>query len=243
VIVLAFSIIERLQLATKKYVRLEDWIATEDSARIYDTAGGTTRDRLGCLLGVYFSKYGSTRAGCDFFEGYLKDDDKKALVRSYRRLRKCLPMANRMWLQLIVPDLKDSMTPEDIMTRLDCASSSVKIEEEFLPECYGVTCYVDYRDCWPADGCRLDDRALLRETLEKVVKRLLYSYRNAFVHEGGLPTLTSGKEKGFDVMVSWVLDRLDDATIQHTLDRQFLLRAFADCLRNYFQTLAPIPKL
>jgi len=89
-IVVMFSMIETLQLATKKYVMLHDWLQSDECAKKLDdlTVQGLDADqRMKALIQTYFSTYGSAHAASDFVENYLPIRPLKAWLSSSGLLR------------------------------------------------------------------------------------------------------------------------------------------------------------
>lgn len=231
-LVIMFSIIEKLQLATKKYVELADWLQTAECARKLDELvkdGSETGQALKTLMGIYFTIYGSIHAATDFFENFSKTDKQK-LVRDYRIRKECLENVFESKLRILLPTFNRTMTVAEISKAL---GDRVKVGEAFLPDCYCTTCYVGYGNCDPSLGCRLDDEGVLRTNLNKVTKRLVYSYRNAFVHESRLPIIP--EEGSSDRKVVDVIDYLDDRLVLHNLDMKFLLNAFRNAFKKFFE--------
>jgi hypothetical protein len=233
-LVMMFSILETLQLATKKYVELSHWLQTEESARRVDELakrGLGTRQVLRTLMKDYFSTYGSTHAATDFFENLLSKTEKKQLIQNYRTKKECLEGVWNDTLQMMLPSFNGAMTIAEISKAL---GDRVKVGEEFLPVCYCTACYIDYGDCDPSFGCRLDDEAVLRTNLNKVTKRLVYAYRNAFVHKSRLPIIPEAGSSNRNVF--HVFDVLEDRIVLHTLDMKFLLNIFRNAFRKFFET-------
>jgi len=239
-IILMFSIVETVQLATMKYVRLSDWLRSEECARKLDDLTEQYTDskhRLKALTEAYFSRYGSARAALDFFEKCFPEDDKKSLIRVYRTLRMCLDSVSPNQLKALMPEFDDS---ETTITQIEKAlRDRVKIDRAYLPVCYVPSCYIQYGKCDPDVRCRLEKEEILLESLRKVVKRLLYAYRNAFVHESRLPTLVptlveENEKPSTKRSYSIVYDHLYGRHIAHSLDLQFLLEAFRISLRQFF---------
>jgi hypothetical protein len=239
VIVMMFSIIETLQVGMRKYVKLAEWLQSQESARRLDDLTGQGLDshqKLSALTKIYSSKYGSTHAALDFFENYLSQADKKSLIRTYETPRECLLDVFRDLLRSQLPDFDERMTLEEVRKAL---GDQAKTERRYLPVCYAPTCYVHYDTCDPSLGCSLDsDQDLLKRSLDRVVKGLLYAYRNAFVHKSNLPMIPEGTESSEATVSRIVYDHLDDRFIAHTLDLDFLLKAFGASLRQFFDTAA-----
>jgi hypothetical protein len=239
VIVMMFSIIETLQVGMRKYVKLAEWLQSQESARRLDDLteqGLDSSQKLSALTEIYSSKYGSTHAALDFFDNYLLQPDKKSLIRTYETLKECLLDVFRDLLRSQVPDFDERMTLEEVRKAL---GDQAKTERRYLPVCYAPTCYVHYDICEPNMGCRLDsDQDLLKRSLDRVVKGLLYAYRNAFVHKSGLPVIPEASQSSEATISEIVFDRLDGRFIAHTLDLNFLLKAFASSLRKFFDTAA-----
>jgi len=120
-IVVMFSMIETLQLATKKYVQLHDWLQSKECARKLDelTAQGLDADqRMKGLIRVYFSTYGSAHAASDFFENYLSQSDKKSLIRTYGTTKECIEGMSRDLLRMLMPNFDERMTLQEIKQAL-----------------------------------------------------------------------------------------------------------------------------
>jgi hypothetical protein len=226
-LVLMFSIIETLQLATKKYVEFSHWLQSKECASKLEQLlehEHDTGQMLKSLTEDYFSTYGSIHAATDFFENFLSKKEKQQMIQDYRVRKKCLERVWKDTLRMMLPAFDRTMTVVEVTAALD---GRVKVGEEFLPECYCTACFVDYGNCWPKFGCRLDDdEEALRRNLEKVTKRLVYSYRNAFVHKSRLPIMAGS--------AAHVFDYLEDRLILHTLDMDFLIGAFRNAFRKFF---------
>jgi hypothetical protein len=232
-LVIMFSIIETLQLAVKKYVGLSDWLQSKESTRRLDELlrnGDRTDRALKTLVEDYFSSYGSIHAVTDFFENCLSKSEKKKLVQDYRLNKRCLKGVWEAKLQMLLPAFNRTMTIDDVSRAL---GDRVQVDEAFLPACYCTTCFVGYGNCYPSYGCRLDDEQELRKNLSKVTKRLVYSYRNAFVHKSRLPIIP--REGSSNRRVVHVFDYLEDRVILHTLDIKFLVDAFCGAFRRFFE--------
>ena len=232
--VMMFSILETLQLATKKYVALSHWLQTEECARkLYELVkqGLKSPQVLKTLTEDYFSTYGSTHAATDFFENFLYKTEKKRLIQNYRTKKECLEGVWNDTLRMLLPTFNGTMTIAEISKAL---GDRVKVGEEFLPGSYCTACYIDYGDCDPSFGCRLGDETVLRTNLNKVTKRLVNAYRNAFVHKSRLPIIPEAGSSNRNVF--HVFDYLEDRLVLHTLDMKFLLNIFRDAFRKFFET-------
>lgn len=235
-IVMMFSIIETLQTGMKKYVTLSDWLQGQECARKLDelvSKEPDTGQRLKALRETYFSKYGSTQAALDFFENNLSDADKKTIVRAYGVLKVCLVDAYSGRLKTTLPGY-EKMTVEEIRRLL---GDRVKTDQRYLPVCYAPDCYVHYHTCSPDESCHLNsDENVLRQSLNKVIKGLLYAYRNGFVHSSNLPTIPADTKSSETHTSRMIFDFLDDRQIVHELDLDFLLKAFGPSLKHFFDT-------
>jgi hypothetical protein len=238
IIMMMFSIIETLQVGMKKYVKLVDWLQSQECARKLDGSieqGLDSKQKLKALAEMYASKYGSTFAAMDFFDNCLAESDKKSMIRSYGTPKECLLDAFSGRLRILLPNF-ERMTVGAIKNAL---GNQIETDTRYLPVCYSPTCYVHYNTCEPSVGCRLDtDENLLRLSLQKIVKRLLYAYRNAFVHKSSLPMIPVDTRSTTTRNTRMVFDRIDGRHIVHELDLDFLLKAFGTSLRKFFDTAA-----
>jgi len=239
-IVVMCSIIERLQATRKGYVSLDNWLKKKEAAQELEKAIHTSdhQGALTCLVDLYHSKHGSTQAVTDFFYNYFSRKEQESLIRDYCVQTKCLPRMLGIRLQRLIPEFSNTWTLQKIVERL---GDQIRVEEDFLPVCYGVTCYIDYGRCFPDIGCRLSDSRLLEKSLRRVVRRLVYGYRNRFVHHASWPILSSGERKDDKgSFSSTVFDLVDDTVIKHTLDLKSLLTAFQSSLRRFFEASASV---
>jgi hypothetical protein len=242
-IVIMFSMIETLQLATQKYVMLHDWLQSDECARKLDDLtiqGLDAGQRMTALTQVYFSKYGSAHAASEFFENYLSESDKKSLIRTLGIARECIEGMSGDLLRMLVPRFDERMTLQEIKRVL--GNRVGEIETAHLPVCYAPVCYIQYGVCWPNSGCRLDhDDDLLRKSLGTVIRELLYAYRNVFVHGSRLPIIFERAESSSETgrVSRIVFDVLNDKFIVHKLDLKFLLEAFRTALKRFFDTARP----
>lgn len=242
-IVMMFSMIETLQLATKKYVMHHDWLQSRECAsRLNELTGqGLDADQImKSLIQIYFSTYGSAHAASDFFANYLSQSDKKSLIRTYGTTRECIERMSGGLLRILMPTYNERMTLQEIKQAL--GDRVRKIEEARLPVCYAPSCYIQYGRCRPESGCRLDnDDDLLRRSLGRVVRDLLYAYRNAFVHSSRFPMIPERAETSSETehISRITLDVLNDKFFAHTLDLKFLLQAFRTSLKQFFDTTMP----
>jgi len=233
--VLIFSIIERLQESKRKYIKLGDWLQGSEAAQKLTELtdqGLKANEILRCLMNAYFSSFGSTQAASDFFDIYLSTDYKKLLIQSYHTRRKCIIGYYRDTLKSLVPGFRETMTVNDVKNIL---KDRANVDMNFLPLCYRVTCYVQSGRCHPNIVCDLDDEETLRKTLRKTVNRLLYEYRNAFVHKAELPMLAPELQEEAQSYYSAVFDVLKGRPVKHTLRRESLLDAFSVSLKRFFE--------
>jgi hypothetical protein len=231
-LILMFSIIETLQLATKDYVELSHWLQSKKCSEKLDELwkkGMDCKQVLKALSAEYFSTYGSIHAVTDFFEDFLSEPDKRKLIQDYRVRKQCLEQVWEGYLKLGLPSYNPAMTIPQVLSFFNPNfGRGIQSGEAFLPECYCTACYVQYGNCWPSIWCRLNDEDVLRNTLTKVTKRLVYAYRNGFVHNSRLTILAGG--------TAHVFDYIEDRIILHTLNRDFLLEAFRNALVKFFET-------
>ncbi|MGA2785671.1 MAG: hypothetical protein ABSF09_13325 [Candidatus Bathyarchaeia archaeon] len=213
------------------------WLQTDECAKkLYELTKqhSGSKQILKTLVKDYFLKYGSTHAATDYFEEYFSKADKKELIMNYRTKRQCLEKVWESTLRMMLPTFSRSMNVSEVANAL---GNKVRVSDEFLPNCYCSTCFVDYGNCIPSYGCRLDDdQEILQINLDKVVKRLVYQYRNVFVHDSRIPVFAA---KSSNANAN-VLDLLGDKMVLHTLDRGFLLEAFRNSLRKFFETASLI---
>lgn len=239
-IVAMCSIIEQLQATRKGYVSLDNWLKGKEAAQELEKVIHTSdhRGALASLVDLYHSRYGSTQAVTDFFYNYFSREEQESLIRDYCVQTKCLLRMLGVRLQRLIPEFSDTWTLQKIVERL---GDQIRVEEDFLPVCYGATCYIDYGQCFPDMGCRLSDSRLLEKSLRRVVKRLVYGYRNRFVHHASLPILSFGERKDDKgSFSSIVFDLVDDTLVKHSLDMKSLLEAFQSSLRRFFETSASV---
>jgi len=234
------SIIERIQMAKNGYVSLGNWLKEKKTGETLKELlqTRTSHEALVQLVDLFHSKYGSTRAVADFFNSYFNREEKESLIRDYRVQTRYIPRIHEPVLRRFIPDFSDTWTLEEVVQKL---GNRVELEEGFLPVCYGVTCYIEYGQCFPNVNCRLKDQKLLEDSLRRVARRLVYGYRNRFVHQARLPILASGAGKNEKAQFSSIVfDLLDDTIVEHSLDLNSLLKTFQSSLRRFFDTSTEI---
>jgi hypothetical protein len=230
------SIIERVQATKNRHISLGNWLKEKKTAETLEELmqTRTPHEALVQLVDLFHSKYGSTQAVADFFNSYFDKEEKGSLIRDYRVQTRYIPRIHAPVLRRFIPEFSDTWTLEEVKQKL---GNQVELEDGFLPVCYGVTCYIEYGRCFPNVSCRLKDQKLLEDSLRRVARRLVYGYRNRFVHQARLPILASGANKGEKALFSSiVLDLLDDTIVEHSLDLNSLLKAFQSSLRRFFDT-------
>jgi len=233
-IVAICSLIEKLQSKRGDYVPLVDWLKSEATAKQLEELiqqEGAVQRALNVLVDKYNSHYGSREAIVSFFHSHLLNEDKRSLIRSYCRETECIENVFQGSLKAMTPGFRETMTIGEVKAIL---KDRIEVRKAFLPLCYGSTCYVDYGRCHPNVSCRLGDDRLMQDILRRVVSRLLYAYRNRFVHKARLPILAPELKEDAQTFYSAVFDHIDGKLVKHTLEREFLLRAFAVSLKRFF---------
>jgi len=236
-LVAMLSIIERLESFEKGYKPVGDWLRSEECKTFLGELGRKIQNGELSILDVgkelankYGATYGSANAITDFFCTYFSSKDRKELVRSYHVKTRCITEVFGEMIRQLIPDFRETMPLDQIAKKMNKI-----VEDAFVPVCYNVCCWVQQGMCAPNVECRVEDESILNENVPKVIRELVYGYRNRFVHKARLPIFAPRREEDARGFHSFVIDSIRrEPYIVHTLQLQTLHEAFARAFKSFF---------